>query len=85
MTELIAFHIYRIETLTLNADKYVVRFSKRKDCEEYALFANSETGTKNWRCFYSPEIAADFQRTTGEELETIVYSILKEDIESGLS
>lgn len=84
MTELIAFHIYRTEVLTLNADKCVVRFSKRKDREEYALFANNEIGTKSWSCFYSPEVAADFQRTTGEELEAKVYSVLKGDIERGL-
>ena len=84
MTELIAFDIYRTEALTLNADKYVVRFGKRKDREEYALFANNEAGTKSWRCFYSPEVAADFKRSTGKELETEVYSVLKDDIERGI-
>lgn len=84
MTELIAFDIYRTEALTLNADKYVVRFAKRKDREEYALFANNEAGTKSWRCFYSPEVAADFKRSTGKELETEVYSVLKDDIERGI-
>ncbi|OGB53982.1 MAG: hypothetical protein A2503_08815 [Burkholderiales bacterium RIFOXYD12_FULL_59_19] len=84
MTDVIAFDIYRTETLTLNADKYVVRFAKRKDGEEYALFAVNETGTKSWRCFYSPEVAADFKRSTGKALETGVYSVLKHDIERGI-
>jgi hypothetical protein len=84
MSELIAFHIYRTETLQLNREKYIVHFTKRNDLEEYALFAKSESSANNWRCFYSPEIAADFKRSTGRELEEEVYAVLKGDIERGL-
>jgi hypothetical protein len=84
MTELIAFEIYRTEKLTLNADKYIVRFTRRKNGEEYALFADNETATKSWRCFYTPEVAVDFERSTGETLEAEVYSVLRGDIERGI-
>ena len=84
MTDLIAFHIYRTEVLDLKGEKYTVRFTKRNDQEEYALFAANEPGTKSWRCFYSPEVAEDFKRSTGRELEEEVYAVLKGDIERGL-
>jgi hypothetical protein len=84
MTELIAFEIYRTEALTLNGEEYTVRFAKRKDHEQYALFADNDIGTKSWRCFYSPEVAADFKRSTGKALESEVYSVLKGDIQRGI-
>lgn len=85
MSQLIAFHIYRTEFLELNHEKYIVHFTKRNDQEEYALFAKSESSAKNWRCFYSSETAADFNRSTGRELAEEVYEVLKGDIERGLA
>lgn len=85
MTELIAFNIYRTETLTLNEEKYLVRFAKRNDDEEYALFADNESRTKRWRCFYSPEVAANFMRSTGKALETEVYLVLRDKIEGDIN
>jgi hypothetical protein len=83
MTQLIAFEIYRTEVLVLNGERFTVRFSKRKDAEEFALFAVNDAGTKSCNGFYSPETAADFMASTGQRLEDEVYKVLKGDIERG--
>lgn len=83
MSEIIAFEIYRTENISINGDAFTVRFAKRKDGEEYALFAVNENKTKSWRGFYSPETAADFKHSTGRQLEEEVYAVLKGDIERG--
>jgi len=81
VTNLIAFHTYREEMIELQGEKFTVRFTKRKDQEEYALFATNASGTKNWRGFYTPEVAKEFTLTTGKKLEETVYEVLRSDIE----
>jgi len=83
MTQLIAFEIYRTEVLVFNGERFTVSFSKRKDTEEFALFAVNDERTKSWRGFYSPETAADFVASTGQQLEDEVYKVLRGDIERG--
>lgn len=83
MSEIIAFEIYRSEEISINGETFRVNFSKRKDAEEYALFAVSSDRTKSWRGFYSAETAADFERSHGETLEKEMYAVLRGDIESG--
>lgn len=83
MSEIIAFETYRTENITINGESFTVHFTKRKDGEEYALFAVNDDRTKNWRGFYSAETAVDFTRSTGRRLEEEVYSVLKGDIERG--
>ncbi len=84
MTSLISFSIYRTESVTLKGEKFTVCFSKRTDGEEYALFAVNDSGTKNWRAFYSSDVASDFAASTDGKLEDEVYKVLKSDIEHGL-
>jgi len=83
MSVMIAFEIYRTEVFTFNGEQFTVQFTKRKDGEEYALFAVNDLGTKSWRGFYSPETAADFLESSGQKLEEEVYSVLKGDVECG--
>ena len=81
MTNLIAFQTYREETIELQGEKFTVRFTKRKDQEEYALFATNANGTKNWRGFYTSEVARAFNLTTSKKLEEAVYEVLRSDID----
>ncbi len=81
MTELLAFQTYREETIELQGEKFTVRFTKRKDQEEYALFATNAVGTKNWRGFYTLEVATEFNLITDKKLEEAVYQVLGSDIE----
>jgi hypothetical protein len=83
MSSIIAFEIYRTEALTFNGERFTVSFTKRKDGEEYALFAVNDARTKSWRGFYSVETAADFKASTGQQLEDEVYKVLKGDVERG--
>lgn len=83
MTQLIAFDIYRTELIVFNGECFTVNFSKRKDAEEFALFAVNDDRTKRWKGFYSAETAADFAVSTGQRLEDEVYRVLMGDIESG--
>lgn len=81
MSELIAFHVYRTETLELKGNQYTVSFTKRSDQEEYALFAVNANKLKSWHAFYSREVAEDFKKSTDHVLEYKVYEILKCEIE----
>ncbi len=83
MTQLIAFEIYRTEVIVFNEDRFTVSFSKRKDGEEFALFAVNDDRTKRWSGFYSAETAADFAMSTGQRLEDEVYQVLRGDLERG--
>ena len=81
VTSLIAFQTYREETIELQGEKFTLRFTKRKDQEEYALFATNAGGTKNWRGFHTPEVAREFNLITGKKMEEAVYKVLRSDIE----
>ncbi len=83
MSELIAFEIYRIENIAIKGESFTVRFTKRRDKEEYELHAANDSGTKNWKGSYSSETAADFAHSTGRQLEEEVYAVLKGDIDRG--
>lgn len=84
MTELIAFKIYRTETIKVGGETFTVRFTYRTDGEEYALFASNTDNTKRWKCFYSTQVADDFNELKGESLASEVLKVLKGDIEFGL-
>lgn len=81
MSDLIAFHVYRTETLELKGNQYTVSFTKRSDQEEYALFAVSANKLKSCHAFYSREVAEDFKKSTDHALEDKVYKILEYEIE----
>jgi hypothetical protein len=83
MSEIIAFEIYRTEVFAFNEERFTIQFAKRKDAEEYALFAVNDAKTKSWKGFYSPETAADFLVSTGQHLEDEVFRVLRGDIERG--
>lgn len=83
MSELIAFEIYRTENITIKGESFTVRFTKRRDREEYELHAANDAGTKNWKGSYSSETATDFALSTGLQLEEGVYAILKGEIDRG--
>lgn len=79
MTQLIAFEIYRTEELVLNGYEYTVFFSKRRDTQEYEIFAVNHDKTKSIRGSYSAETAKDFKSYTGNDLQEAVYNILKDE------
>ncbi|GAB3390696.1 hypothetical protein [Lysobacter fragariae] len=81
MSALIGFEVYRTESLTLGGIAYLVRFTKRKDMDEYALFVSDEFGAEHMYCTYSSDTAADFKELTGDELGQHVYERLQEDIQ----
>lgn len=80
MHDTIIFEVYRVEQLEFNGDLFIVQFAKRKDAEEYALFARNEPGDKVARAFYSRETAIDFSHSTGHELEDEVYDLLRGEL-----
>lgn len=80
MTALIGFEVYRTERLTLGGTTYLVRFTKRKDEAEYALFVSDESNAEHLYCSYSANNATDFKQLHGEELGQHVYQLLQEDI-----
>lgn len=79
MAEIIAFEIYQTKALTLMGDEFMVHFTKRKDGEEYALFAVNSSKTQNWQRFYSPKTAAYLNSCTRQMLESKVESIIRGD------
>jgi hypothetical protein len=83
MSQIITFEIYRTEVLTISGEQFTVSFAKRKEEDEYALFAVNGNRTKSWRAFYSAEAAANFAVCTGQSLEDEVYKVLKGDVVRG--
>lgn len=83
MSQTISFEVYRTEVLTISGEQFTVSFAKRKDEEEYAMFAVNGNRTKSWKAFYSAEAAADFAVCTGQSLEDEVYKVLKGDVARG--
>lgn len=81
---LIAFETYRTETLQIKGETFTVTFTKRKDGEEYAVFAVNDSGSKRWRAFYTSETADDFNTSTGQQLADEVLKVLQSDVSNGL-
>jgi hypothetical protein len=84
VTDLIAFDVYRTESLSISGRQLTARFLLRKDQEAYELLVSDESTGEVWKCGYTAETARDFASQTGEGLEQHVYSILKSDIEDGI-
>lgn len=76
MSEIIAFEIYRVESLTINGENFVVYFTKKKDSAEYKLIALNEDRTTCLQRTYWAETADDFTHKKGGKLEKAVYNIL---------
>ena len=82
MSELIAFEVYRTIAIKFNEEDVVIRLSKRKDFDEYALFAENKNGTKRWHCSYPLEMAVDLNKSTEQELNIKISSIIQECIDA---
>ena len=85
MTNLIAFGIYRTEELSIGGKRLLVRFLRRKDCQEYKLLVSDEASGEVWMHGYSAETAQDLAKQTGSYLEQYISSILQNDISYDIS
>jgi len=84
MSQMIGFNIYRTERISLNGVNYTIRFTSRKDGQEYKLLVSNESNDKQASYEFTEETASDFKHYHGEELQEQVARFIEGDIKSGL-
>ena len=84
MTELLGFHFYRTENLSINGIDYTVRFAQKNDSLEFALFVSNNSNGKERKYHFTKEVADDFKTYHGESLEKEVLKTIENDVQNGL-
>jgi hypothetical protein len=77
MSELIAFQTTRTERLVVDGHSFFVRFTKRTDREDYALFASRIDGLEEKSAFYPAAVATELACAEGQALADRVGILLK--------
>ena len=76
MTEIISFEIYKTKNTHIHGELFLVFFAKRKDREEYALFAENIDKSIGWSGFYSKEAASELEASTEQQLAEHILKTL---------
>lgn len=82
MTKLIAFDIYRTETIKVGSKILVARLLRRKDHDEYKLHISDEESGKVCTYSHSVDFAKNLSEKTAAQFQNIVCEILQEPLKN---
>ena len=82
MTKLIAFDIYRTETIKVENNILIARLLRRKDHHEYKLHISDEETGKICTYSHSVDFSKNLSEKTAAQFKQIVCEILQEPLKT---
>ena len=84
MTKVLSMETYRTKKFNINNQQYTIQFAVSSDELAYAMIVKNDVNKKLTKYNFTKEIAYDFGKITGEDLEKLVMDTIKSDIENGI-
>ena len=76
--------IYRTKEIIINNQPHTIQFAVNKDESAYEMIVVNDGNEKRTKYGFSKETVFDFNNVTGDDLEKMVMSQIKSDIENGI-
>lgn len=65
MVQLVGYHCYQTEIISVNGNEFTVRFTKNSDNTDFAMVVSNNNTGKQSKYHYSEDVAESYKHLTG--------------------